>query len=208
MKKIDNGLLISLEGVDGSGKSTLATSLFQELSKRDLPAILTKEPGGTPLGDLIRPVVLQRNCRIDPKAEYLLFAAGRAQHFDELVLPALKNGSIVISDRMADSSLVYQGYGRGLGLTMLETINTWAMSNRTPDITFYLRLSVDQALERIALRNKNITDFEEKELLQKSINGFEAIFKNKPHVITLDATETPQTLLEQALTAVLTHLEH
>ncbi len=205
MKKIDNGLLISLEGVDGSGKSTLASALSQELLKKNLPVVLTKEPGGTPLGDLIRPLVLQRTCRIDPKAEYLLFAAGRAQHFDELVLPALSHGAIVISDRMADSSLVYQGYGRGLDVSTLETINRWAMSKRTPDITFYLRLSIDQALERITLRNKSITDFEEKELLQKSIKGFEEILNHKPHVITLNAMETPQTLLEQALTAVLAH---
>lgn len=206
MKKIDNGLLISLEGVDGSGKSTLASSLAQELTKRTLSVVSTKEPGGTPLGELLRPLVLQRSCRIDPTAEYLLFAAGRAQHFDELVIPALQQGSIVISDRMADSSLVYQGYGRGLDITMLEAINKWTMHNITPNITFYLRLSLDQALERITLRNKSITDFEQKELLEKSIHGFEMVFKNKPHVITLDATETPQTLLEQALTAVLSHV--
>ncbi len=207
MKKIPNGLLVSLEGVDGCGKSTLATSLHKQLVSREYATLLTKEPGGTPLGDLVRPLVLHRPCRIDAKAEYLLFAAARAQHFDEVVLPSLDNGSIVISDRMADSSLVYQGYTRGLDLSMLELMNRWTMSNRSPDITFYLKLPLAQALSRIALRNSSLTDFEKQELLEKSMHGFNDIFAGKDHVITLDATQPPQVLMEQALVTVLAYLK-
>ncbi len=207
MKTLPNGLLISLEGVDGSGKSTLARSLYEELCERGYACVLTKEPGGTPLGELIRPVVLNRTCRIDAKAEYLLFAAGRAQHFDELIVPALTDGKIVISDRMADSSLVYQGYSKGLDLPTLQTINNWAMSGHQPSLTFYLKLPLNKAMERILKRNNGLTDFERTDLLDKNIAGFEEVFKNKRHVVTLDATETPQTLLEQALVTVLSHCE-
>lgn len=207
MKKIKNGLLISLEGVDGSGKSTLARSLYDNLIKNGYDCVLTKEPGGTPLGELIRPVVLHRSCRIDPKAEYLLFAAGRAQHFDELILPALADGKIVISDRMADSSLVYQGYTRDLDMKVLETINAWTMNNVQPNITFYLKLSLNTALERILSRDNGLTDFERKDLLGKNIEGFEEVFKNKNHVVVLDGTELPQRLVEEALVTILAHIE-
>ena len=206
MEQLHTGLLVSLEGIDGSGKSTLAAALYKQLNTRKISTLLTKEPGGTCLGDMIRPLILQRTCRIDTKAEYLLFAAGRAQHFDEVVLPALDKGMVVISDRMADSSLVYQGYAKGLEIPMLETINSWSMNARHPDLTFYLKLSVDKALERIHLRGDATTDFEKRDLLQKSIEGFEKIFNNKPHVIILDALETQQTLAEQALVAVLSYM--
>lgn len=197
---IKQGILISLEGIDGSGKSTLAKNLFHGLEQQGLPAILTKEPGATSLGKQIRTMVQEKTMPICPKSEFLLFAADRAQHFQELIIPALKQKKIVISDRMADSSLVYQGFGRGLDVKTIQTVNDWAMDYIKPNLTFYVRVPVEIALERLKARNVELTSFEKEDIsfMQRLHNGFETIFKNKNHVIALDGQETPEVLTTQA----------
>lgn len=198
MQIIQDGFLISIEGIDGSGKSSLAKNMHRQLSNYN--CVLTKEPGGTPLGEKIRSILLAKDAVMCPKAEFLLFAASRAEHFKELVIPALKDGSIVISDRMADSSVVYQGYTRGLDIDTIKSINLWAMNGVAPSLTFYLKLSVKKALERIKKRNHELTVFEKEEsFIQKTLEAFEDLFKNKDNVVILDATETPETLAEQAV---------
>lgn len=200
---IKNGILISLEGIDGSGKSTLAGNLFEVLSRK-FSAILTKEPGATALGQKIRTIVQEKNVAVCAKAEYLLFAADRAQHFDEIVIPALKSHKMVISDRMADSSLVYQGFGRGLELDAIASINQWAMNNRQPDLTFYVKVPIEVALERLKIRNQELTSFEKEDIsfIERLSKGFEEIFKNKNNVITLDGQESPEILAHQAAAIV------
>lgn len=201
MKKLNTGLLISIEGIDGSGKSSLAKNVSQKLS--NYPIITTKEPGGTPLGEKIRSILLQTDAVMCAKAEFLLFAASRAEHFEKLVIPALKDGSIVISDRMADSSLVYQGYARGLDIATIDSVNTWAMNDVKPNLTFYLKLSVEKALERIKKRNLALTSFEQEEaFIHKTLDGFETLFKNQNNVVILDATESPETLANQAIETI------
>lgn len=198
MQTIPNGFLISIEGIDGSGKSSLAKNMHQQLS--DYQCVLTKEPGGTPLGEKIRSILLAADAEMCPKAEFLLFAASRAEHFEELVIPSLQDGSIVISDRMADSSVVYQGYARGLDINTIKSINTWAMNNVAPTLTFYLKLSVKEALERIKKRNHELTVFEKEEaFIHKTLNAFEDLFKNQDNVVILDATKSPETLAQQAV---------
>lgn len=199
---IKQGILISLEGIDGSGKSTLAKNLYEGLKHRGLPVILTKEPGATSLGKQIRTMVQEKTMPICAKSEYLLFAADRAQHFHELIIPALQKNHIVISDRMADSSLVYQGYGRGLDIDMISKINAWAMNERQPDLTFYVKVPVEVALERLKARNLELTSFEKEDLsfMQRLSNGFEMLYKNKNHVITLDGQESPEVLAQQTTT--------
>lgn len=198
MQTIPNGFLISIEGIDGSGKSSLAKNIYHKLS--DYSCVLTKEPGGTPLGEKIRSILLAKDAQMCPKAEYLLFAASRAEHFEELVIPKLNEGSIVISDRMGDSSVVYQGYARGLEIETIKSINAWAMNNVTPNITFYLKLSVKEALERIKKRNEELTVFEQEEIfIQKTLDAFEDLFKNQKNVIMLDAAQSPETLTQQAI---------
>ena len=201
MKKIDNGFLISIEGIDGSGKSSLAKNMHLQLQSYN--CILTKEPGGTPLGEKIRSILLQKDAVMCAKAEFLLFAASRAEHFEKLIIPALKDGSIVISDRMADSSAVYQGYARGLDIKTIDHVNAWAMNNIKPHLTFYLKLSVEKALERIKQRNIELTSFEQEEaFIHKTLDGFEQLFKDRKNVIILDATESPQILANKALEAI------
>lgn len=202
MQALHNGLLLSLEGIDGSGKSVLAKNLQNAL--HDYPTILTKEPGGTPLGERIRSILLDsKDANMCPKAEFLLFAASRAEHFEKLVLPELKKGHIVISDRMADSSVVYQGYARGLSLDMIKSVNAWAMNNTTPHLTFYLKIDAQTALQRIQKRNIPLTGFEkEQAFIQKTIEGFETLFAQQKNVITLNAQDTPESLTAQALETV------
>lgn len=210
MQTLQNGLLISIEGIDGSGKSVLAKNLHTALTLSHYQTILTKEPGGTTLGEKIRSILLDnKDATVCPKAEFLLFAASRAEHFEKLVLPKLKKGHIIISDRMADSSVVYQGYARGLSLDLIRSINTWTMNNITPHLTFYLKIDVETALKRIQKRNIPLTGFEkEQAFIQKTIEGFETLFAEQKNVITLNAQETPELLTNQALKAVKEYIIH
>ncbi len=195
-------ILVTFEGIDGSGKSTLARDLFAALQAAGHDVVLTKEPGGTELGRTIREKLDAGN--IDPKAEFLLFAADRAQHFSELVLPALAAGKIVLSDRMADSSLAYQGYGRGLSKNMIARVNTWAMQERMPDVTFFVDVAIDVALERITRTRATKTTFEEEQIdfWQRVRDGYSQIFSTRDNVITVDGSLPPAQVLENALAAL------
>ena len=198
-KNIRNGFLISVEGVDGSGKSSFCSLLEKRLSL-DFSIILTKEPGGTTLGKSLRNLLLHSNEECDSKAQFLLFAADRAQHFSEIVIPALKNNMIVISDRMADSSLVYQGYVKKLPLDLLNSINTWAMQQRKPDITFFLDVDEKTVFERMTLRNIPDDIFEKnKSEITLRIKGFRDLFATRKDVYTLDATHSCEKLIEEAM---------
>ncbi len=196
-------MLISIEGIDGSGKSTLAKQLANALEQLGKKVLLTKEPGGSLLGKELRRILQTQEQPITGMAEFLLFAADRAQHFHEIILPKLCQGTIIISDRMADSSLVYQGYGRGLNLEMITTINNWAMRGIKPDLTFYVKVDIACALERIAQR-KEQTAFEKEQegFVKKVMEGFDIIFKNRENVITLDGTEKPSIVTNSALQAI------
>lgn len=206
MQHISRGILIAVEGIDGSGKSTLCAKLAHSLTPYG-NLLLTKEPGGTSIGLQLRAIVQQSNHRC-PKTEFLLFAADRAQHFEEMILPALAQKKIVISDRMADSSIVYQGYGRGLDKQMITCVNQWAMNNRMPDITLYVRISLETALERIKARNLALTAFEQEHLfLQKLIDGFDDLYAHKNNVLIIDGSPTPEIVHHNALQQLLLFLE-
>jgi len=198
------GFLFSVEGIDGSGKSTFVENLAKKLQGHDI--IITKEPGGSVLGKHIRPILQNKPCNMGSKAEFLLFAADRAQHFQEKIIPALKKGSIVISDRMADSSLVYQGILRGLDMNMLKTINAWCMENIQPDATIYLKIDAATALKRMHDRDEELTELEKQIIQGKEtlISGFDLIFKNRDTVYTLDATLSPEELAEKAYNIIVT----
>jgi len=201
MKKIPGGFLICVEGIDGSGKSVFSRHLTHELTQAGYPVLLTREPGGTPLGERVRDLLFDTKTPPCPKAEFLLFAASRAQHCHELIGPALNQGSIVISDRMADSSLVYQGYVRGLSLDLIRSVNQWAMNDLTPAVIFYLKVDAQTAFDRVAQRSTVRCDFETTLApLEKAIDGFNSIFASRSNVITLDATQAPDVVLEQGLT--------
>jgi len=143
------GRLISFEGLDGAGKTTQMRLLEQWLQARSISYIRTLEPGGTPLGTEIRQLVLNRpELAIVPLAESFLFQADRAQHFATLVIPALQEGKLVITDRCYDASIVYQGYARGVGVELVEHLSMLATQGVQPDLTILLDLDPSQVHSR------------------------------------------------------------
>jgi len=201
MHKLKNGILIAIEGIDGSGKSSLAKNLYQEFLNQKYAVLLSKEPGGTPLGLQLRTIVQEKKVAVCPKAEFMLFAADRAQHFNAVIIPALEQNKIIISDRMADSSLVYQGYGRGLDMNAINAVNNFVMNGIKPDITIYVKVSLQVATERIMKRNLALTSFEkEKEdFVNKLAAGFDELYKNREDVIIVDGNQTQEQVLEETL---------
>jgi dTMP kinase len=142
-------LFITLEGPDGGGKSSQAQCLAEYLCAENIEVLLTREPGGSPIGDQIRNVIMElENTDMDARTEFLLFSASRAQHIAEVIRPNLENGLTVISDRFFDSSLAYQGYGQRLPLDTLKAITNFATSGLTPDLTLLLDLPVEEGLRR------------------------------------------------------------
>jgi dTMP kinase len=142
-------MFLTLEGPDGSGKSTQARLLAEHLQSLGHRVLLTREPGGTPIGDQVRTVLMNlRNTGMCPEAEFLLFSASRAQHVRELIRPHLEAGDLVVCDRFYDSSLAYQGYGHQLDLQALRRVTAFATGDLTPDLTLLLDLPAGEGLQR------------------------------------------------------------
>jgi len=142
-------MFITFEGIEGSGKSTQ----LRRLAARITDHVITKEPGGTPLADRIRAILLDSNSHLDPVAELFLFAASRRQHVVEIIRPALKRGTPVLCDRFTDSTLAYQGFGRLIDLDKLRALNAWATESLTPDLTLLFDLPEEVGLSRARSRN-------------------------------------------------------
>ncbi len=144
-----SGIFISFEGGDGSGKSTQINLLKEYMEKKGKEVVLSREPGGTEIGEKIRQIILDpENKEMADEAEALLYAASRAQHVAEKIMPALKEGKVVIIDRYIDSSIVYQGIGRMLGEDEVRLINEFGTKKLLPDVTIYLSLSAGEGLKR------------------------------------------------------------
>jgi len=148
------GMFITFEGIEGSGKSTQIVMLANYLKSHGNKVVLTREPGGTPIGDQIRKILLDpANKALDPTAELLLYAACRAQHLSEVILPALADGSIVLCDRFSDATLAYQGYGRGVDRNMIQELDRIVTAGMRPDLT--LLLDIDAAVGLARARGRN-----------------------------------------------------
>lgn len=143
------GLFISFEGIDGSGKSTQIKMLFDYLNKKNKNALVVREPGGTSISEEIRDILLRnRNQNLSSRTESLLMTASRNQLVNEIIIPKLKEGVIIIADRFADSTLAYQGGGRGLNIDWLDKLNKFATHNISPDITFYIDILPEEGIKR------------------------------------------------------------
>jgi len=143
------GLFITFEGGEGCGKSTQSRLLLKKLEQQNVPAVLTHEPGGTALGNELRRALKRRwGSFISPRAELFLLAASRAQLVAELIRPALQEGKVVLCDRFTHSTMVYQGYGRGLDFTAIQMVNNMATRNLNPDLIILLDISPEQGLAR------------------------------------------------------------
>jgi len=182
------GFFITLEGPEGSGKSTQVRLLADTLRNRGYDVLLTAEPGGDAVAQEIRAIVLHGKAEIVPEAELLLYLAARAQHVRHIINPALDEGKIVISDRYADSSFAYQGYGRGIDIESLRCLNDFATSGLKPDLTILLDVPVELGLKRQQDRNR--FEAESVEFHQRVRNGFLKLAKQEPdRWVTIDASK-------------------
>lgn len=151
----ERGIFISIEGIEGTGKSTQARLLSEYLSKKRYKTMLTEEPGGTPIGRHIRKVLLStRHKKMDYLTELLLYNAARVQHIKEKIIPAIEAGKIVITDRFSDSTVAYQGFGRGISFKLIDSLDKVATNRLRPDITILLDLDVEIGLKRNRRINK------------------------------------------------------
>jgi dTMP kinase len=194
------GRLITLEGIDGAGKSTLATALHAELSRRR-PVELLREPGGVALSERIRALVKDPGLRCDPRAEALLYAAARAQLVDERLRPWLEAGTWVLLDRFVDSSLAYQGAGRGLGVAQIAELNRFATGGLAPDRTLLLRIDPVTARARQIARHiaPDRLEQEEHAFFHTIAAAYDELAAADPQRYrVLDADETPENVLKLA----------
>jgi dTMP kinase len=200
----DLGLFIAFEGIDGCGKTTLINNVYKNLTASSFPALLTKEPGGTPFGQKLRAILQDPSIKLASLTEILLFAADRTEHRIQVIDPALTDGQIVLSDRTYLSSIVYQGFGSDESLDFIMMINSCAMNNRQPDLIIYVDIDVDIAFDRINSRGLGKTRFEEKQksYFHRIQSGYTEILAKYPNVLKLDGSETPEALTSQALQAI------
>ena len=200
-------MFITFEGIDGSGKSTQLRLLQAKLEADGYQVITTREPGGTELGKHIRELLLHTPTTVDPLAELFLFAADRAQHVNNFIRPALQEKKWVLCDRYIDSTIAYQGYGRGLDIAELNSLNHKATSGLLPHKTFLLDGAVEQLIARTAKRQQ----YDRMEaggiaFLEKIRNGYLEISKQEPHrFIVLDALHPPEVVFRQILNTIQLH---
>jgi len=188
-------MFISFEGLDGCGKTTQAGMLADALELEGREVVRVREPGGTPTGERIRELLLDPAARIGPAAEALLYAAARAQLVEDVIAPALARGSVVIADRFIDSSLAYQGVGRGLGLERILAVNQLATGELMPDATLLLRLSADEASRRRSGDPDRI-EAEHAGFHADVAGGFDAAAARFPgRIRVVDASGPPRTVL-------------
>jgi len=168
---VNHGLYIALEGLEGCGKSTHVTRLAESLN-----AIATREPGGTEIGVALRATMLDaRNTSFSPRSEALLMAADRAQHIEQVVIPTIKGGRHVVSDRSVYSSIAYQGYGRQLDVDILRQFNRWAIQDTWPDLVIYINVSLDILLERLKKRELDPFERDDRSFFERIAQGFNEI---------------------------------
>ncbi len=199
---LTQGLLISFEGGDGAGKSTLMKGLYRLLEERGESVIQTRAPGGTQLGEKIRSLLLESKTPLSDRCELFLFLADRAEHMQEVIFPALTSGKIVLCDRFNDSTIAYQGVARGLDADKVNALCLFATNGKTPDLTFYLDISPEIGIARSLHKTGEKDRIESESLIfhEKIRQAFLHIAKQDPkRVRVLDATQSPETLLNQAL---------
>ena len=174
-------MFITFEGIEGCGKTTQIELLYTYLEKSGHKVIKTREPGGTAFGESLRNAFLHAKMKVYPLSELLVFMAMRAQHVDELILPALKEGTIVLCDRFTDASYAYQGYGRGIDLSVIETLNKLVTKEIKPDLTILLDCPVEKGLTRKA-ESALMDRFEKEELSfhRKISKAYEKLAKEDP----------------------------
>lgn len=205
------GLFITIEGTDGAGKSTQIELLKKFLENKGYDVVETREPGGTPIGEKIRDLLLDiENKNMSNETEALLYAAARAQHVYEKIKPEIENGKIIICDRFVDSSLAYQAYARGICENMIKDINKYAVLGIEPDITLFLCLEPKKGISR--KKNAAQLDRIEQEKIDfhnKVYDGYIKIYnENKSRIKCIDADKSIEEVHKQIITEVQKVLEN
>lgn len=204
------GFFITFEGIEGSGKSTQAQALAQYLRTKGYRVIETREPGGTPVAEHIRDVFLRPTRKrraldpLVPECEVALILAARSQHVTNLLLPALRQGAVIVCDRFSDSTLAYQGYGRGVPIRGLRSLTHWAAKGLTPDVTFLFDLPVSQGLRRrLSGTDVNRLDQETAAFHQRVRKGFLSLARQSSRRIhTIHAGRSAQSIARQLIVLI------
>lgn len=204
-------MFITIEGPEGSGKSTAVNTAVAKLEQLGYKIVRTREPGGTPISEQIREVILNKeNTKMDPRTEALLYAASRRQHLVEKVWPALERGEIVICDRYLDSSLAYQGGARHLGIDEVLNVNLFATEHTYPDLTLLFDIDPEVGLARIAAnssREVNRLDLEKLEFHKNVRDSFLLLAKRYPErYVVIDASKSMEEVAKDTIDAILNKL--
>ncbi len=204
-------IFVTFEGGEGSGKSTVLKKVDALLREEGYQTVVSREPGGTPISEEIRNVILDRkNTNMDPRTEALLYAASRRQHLVEKIWPALKEGKIVLCDRFLDSSLAYQGGARGLGIDEILKVNEYATEGTMPDLTILFDIEPKKGLERIAAnqgREVNRLDLEKMSFHEGVRATFQSLAKRFPErYVVIDASQALDDVVKDAYNAIKSRL--
>ena len=202
-------MFITFEGIEGSGKTTAQQLLALELEKRGHDVLLTREPGGCAISEDIRRIILDTaNTDMCPACEALLYAAARAQHVSQVIRPAVERGMLVLCDRFVDSSVAYQGGGRGLGVETVQQINDPAVDGMTPDATLYLAIDHREALRRrLSASEPDRLELEAGEFHERVQKAYERLVRdNRRRFVVVDAARGVDEVARDALDAVLERL--
>lgn len=182
-------MFITFEGIDGSGKSTQITRLREHLESKGIRVEVFRDPGGTDVSEEVRKLLLSPDYTVDAVTELLLFSSARSQLVAEKVLPALEDGSVVMLDRFYDSTTAYQGYGRGsVELDHIHKLNNIASHGRAPDLTIYMKVSLEEAKERMAQKEKDRIEQAGDDFFRKVVAGFDELARLHERFFTVDAT--------------------
>ena len=200
---VRSGRLITVEGLDGAGKTTLVAGVTRELAARGRELLVLREPGGVELSERIRLLVKDPALTVDPRAEALLYAAARAQLVAEELVPLLDSGQWVLLDRFVDSSLAYQGAGRGLGVEEIRTLNAFATGGLTPDRTLLLRIDPAVGRARIADREADRLELAGEQFFAEVARAYDALAAAEPErFAVIEADRPPEQVLADALAAL------
>lgn len=198
----DKGLFITFEGIDGCGKTTQIKLLKEFLEKNGKTVLLTREPGAKGLGVKLREILLNYDGEVSSNCESFLFLADRAQHIDTIIKPAIERGEIVLCDRHTDSTVAYQGYGRGVNLERINMLNDIATSGMKPDLTLVFDIDIETSLSRVG-KTKDRMESAGIEFFKRVREGYLAIAKENPERVKLfDGTESIENLHKKVLDAV------
>lgn len=199
---MENGLFITFEGADGCGKTTQLELLSKYLESKNYNILVTREPGAKGLGEKLREILLDYDGEVSDRCESFLFLADRAQHIDTIVEPALKNGKIVLCDRHTDSTVAYQGYGRGLDIAQINKLNTIATNGLKPDLTIVFDIDIETSMKRVG-KEKDRMEKSGNEFFNKVRNGYLEISKKEPQrVKVIDSTKSIQEIHKQVINLV------